>query len=234
MLISRAYVTVVLAMSADGKIADRNRTAARFSSKQDLAHLERLVAQADAVLFGAATLRAYGTCLSVRQPDLLIQRKAAGQTAQPIQIVCSWSGKLSPTLRFFQQSVPRWLLTSIRGADYWASMVPDSGSQFEAIWSDLTNPMDWQKLLHRFHQQGIHRLAVLGGGMLVAGLAEQNLIDELYITVCPLLLGGQTAPTPFDGQGLPVSQARSLQLIQVCQQQNEVVLHYRRCHPEED
>ncbi|MGD1860289.1 MAG: RibD family protein [Leptolyngbyaceae cyanobacterium] len=233
MPIARAHVMVVLAMSADGKIADRDRTAARFSSSQDLAHLERLVAQADAVLFGAATLRAYGTCLSVRQPDLLAQRAAAGQPLQPLQIVCSESGELSPALRFFQQPVPRWLLTSAHGANRWAT-IADSKGHFESIWSDLANPMDWLLLLLRLRQQGIYRLAVLGGGKLVAGLAEQDLIDELHLTLCPLLLGGQTAPTPFDGQGLPVSQARSLQLVQVRQHQNEVFLHYRRCHPEED
>jgi len=40
---------------------------------------------------------------------------------------------------------------------------------------------------------GLERLAVLGGGQLVAMLAV-DLIDEIWLTVCPLILGGTTAP----------------------------------------
>lgn len=231
---SRAETTVVLAMSADGKIADRERTAARFSSQQDLAHLERQVAQADAVLFGASTLRAYGTCLSVRQPDLKAQRAARHQPPQPVQIVCSWTGRLDPEMRFFQQSVPRWLLTSAAGAERWSDMAPAGSPGFDRLLPALAAPMDWRSLLQQFKQQGLHHLAVLGGGTLVASLAEQDVIDELHLTVCPLLLGGSTAPTPVDGHGWAIAQACSLQLITVRQADHEVFLHYRRCHPEGD
>ena len=43
----RPDITVVLAMSADGKISDAHRAAARFPSKADKAHLERQVAKAE-------------------------------------------------------------------------------------------------------------------------------------------------------------------------------------------
>jgi len=234
MLNTRAHTTVVLAMSADGKIADRDRAAARFSSKTDLAHLETLVAQADAVLFGAGTLRAYGTCLSVRRPDLKAQRVHRQQPPQPIQIVCSWTGQLDPAMRFFRQAVPRWLLTSPAGASCWSKQAADDEGGFERILPELSEPMDWRSLLQQFQHLGLHRLAVLGGGTLIASLAEQDLIDELHLTICPLLLGGVTAPTPFDGHGLSIAQARSLQLVTVRQEHNEVFLHYRRCHPEGD
>lgn len=231
---SRAHVSVVLAMSADGKIADRDRAAARFSSPADLSHLEQLVAQADAVLFGAGTLRAYGTCLSVRQLDLLAQRQARQQPPQPIQIVCSHTGKIDSQLRFFRQLVPRWLLTSSSGAVAWSDSSPNADHYFERILPDLRKPMPWPSVLQNLPKLGIHRLAVLGGGTLVAGLAEQNLIDELHLTVCPLLLGGTTAPTPFDGLGLSNDQALKLELAGVHTINDEVFLHYRRCHLQRD
>ncbi len=231
---SRAHVSVVLAMTADGKIADRDLTAARFSSNDDLLHLETLVAQVDAVLFGAGTLRAYGTCLSVRQPELLQQRQARQQSTQPVQIVCSQSGKLDPQWRFFRQPVSRWLLTSAVGAQNWRKIANENHLCFDQVLLDLAEPMDWRSLLQQLKQCGIKRLALLGGGTLVASFAEQDLIDELYLTVCPLLLGGATAPTPFDGNGLSISQALQLRLVDVRQQGDEVFLHYCRCHPEGD
>lgn len=105
------HTTVILAMSADGKITDSALTAARFGSANDKAHLEQQVANSDAVLFGNGTLRAYGTTMRVISPDLLKQRELAGKPPQPVQIVCSRSREFDPNLRFFQQPVPRWLLT---------------------------------------------------------------------------------------------------------------------------
>ncbi|NJM98422.1 MAG: hypothetical protein HC800_15790 [Phormidesmis sp. RL_2_1] len=103
---SRPHTTAVLAMSADGKIADAHHGAARFPSPVDKAHLEVQVAKADATLFGAGTLRAYGTTLPVTNPELIAQRRSRHQLDQPSQIVCSATGNLDPHYRFFQQPVP--------------------------------------------------------------------------------------------------------------------------------
>ncbi|MEO1096008.1 MAG: RibD family protein [Cyanobacteria bacterium J06638_28] len=222
----RAHTTVVLAMSADGKIADYQRNPARFSSPQDLTHLERQIAQADAVLFGAGTLRAYGTCLPVRQATLIQQRRAEGRPDQPAQIVCSLSGEFDLGLRFFQQAVPRWLLTTPKGAERWQAT-----SAFEQILQFPDLPTAWYCTLVMLRHLGIERLAVLGGGSLVGDLVQQDLVDELYLTICPLLLGGATAPTPVDGEGLPVTLARQLDLIQVETEGTEVFLCYRRARP---
>lgn len=226
---SRPWITVVLAVSADGKITDRDRTPARFSSPADLAHLETHVAETDAVLFGANTLRAYGTCLSIRQPALLAQRNAAQKPRQPIQIVCSYSGQLDANLRFFRQSVPRWLLTTQTGAAAWQA----SGA-FQRVLPWLTQPINWLSILQDLQRQGVQHLGVLGGGTLIGSLVSQDLVDELYLTICPLLLGGSGTPTPVDGEGLPIALAQRLQLLQVKQRGDEVFLQYRRCHLQRD
>lgn len=99
----RPHTTVVLAMSADGKIADFRRSPARFGSKADKAHLEKQIAASDATLFGASTLRAYGTTLTVSHPTLLQNRTKAGKSTQPVHIVITQSGNLNPEIHFFQQ-----------------------------------------------------------------------------------------------------------------------------------
>lgn len=228
MLTPRPDVTVVLAMSADGKIADFRHSPARFGSKNDKAHLEKQIAIADAVLFGASTLQAYGTTLTVTDSSLLQHRENSGKDSQPLHIVITSKANMNPEIRFFKQPVRRWLLTTDEGATNWRHR-----SEFEQILVFKDNLKSSQTkinlvaALEYFATIGIEKLAVLGGGQLVASMIEQNLIDELWLTVCPLILGGTNAPTPVTGAGFTEKMAPRLELLEVKQVEQEVFLHYR-------
>ncbi|WP_414574898.1 RibD family protein [Anabaena sp. CCY 9402-a] len=228
MVQNRPYTTVILAMSADGKIADFKRSPARFGSDVDKAHLEQQIAAADAVLLGAGTLCAYGTTRTISQPILLQHRQQEGKTNQPIHIVTTQSGNLNPEIKFFQQGITRWLLTTTVGAQSWQGR-----SEFDQIlvFETPTGKIDPIAALKYLAPLGIARLAVLGGGALVASLLESNLIDELWLTVCPLILGGVNSPTPVDGQGFMSQLAPRLELLEVKTINQEVFLHYRLQQP---
>ncbi len=259
-------------MSADGKITDTALTAARFGSANDKSHLEQQVAASDAVLFGNGTLRAYGTTMRVISPDLIAQREVQGKPPQPVQIVCSRSREFDPNLRFFQQPVPRWLLT---GNDCRDTALPspsprpdskkeeDTAVPFPYPMTDcretampsplpsslfllpssffllpsmfdrtlttktIAGEIDWIDAFQQLETLGIKRLAILGGGKLVASVLAAGLIDELWLTVCPLILGGVDAPTPVEGKGFLADLAPKLELLAVKQVGGEVFLHYR-------
>lgn len=241
--INRPYTTVVLAMSADGKIADQARSPARFSSLTDKLHLEKQIATSDAVLFGAGTLRAYGTTLSVTHPELLAQRKQQQLPPQPIQIVVSRQANIDPQIRFFRQPVPRWLLTTLTGEKNWQQKISTIKNhqnnpfpqqrylKFDQIIVCKEIPpeigIDWISALTQLANLGLSRIAVLGGGELVAALMAADLIDEFWLTVCPLILGGATAPTPVAGLGFSAELAPRLQLLSVEAIAGEVFLQYR-------
>ena len=267
---NRPYTTVVLAMSADGKIADAARSPARFSSPTDKAHLEQQIAAADAVLFGAGTLRAYGTTIKVSDPELLQQRQQSSLALQPVQIVVSLEANIDRQLRFFSQPVPRWLLTTSVGAKRWQGRPEferiivceeksgvrsqESGVSRGGFTQDiggktgrLINPpvptlgvrsqesgdffprssIDWTDALQQLASLQVKRLAVLGGGQLVASMLAADLIDEFWLTVCPLILGGASSPTPVEGIGFDRALVPRLQLMSVQAKDGEVFLHYR-------
>jgi 5-amino-6-(5-phosphoribosylamino)uracil reductase len=209
--------TLVLAITADGKIANGDRSAAKFSSPQDFRHLEEQVAQADAVLIGAGTLRIHGTTMRVLDPNLIQARVQRGQPPQPIQIVCSRSGNLDPDLKFFRQPVPRWLLTpaNIKGEKFDRVLQISNGQD-----------IDWQRAWLELAGLGIDRLCILGGAEIATSLWEQDLIDELQLTICPLIFGGISAPMPCMGIGLATP--RKLELISNQSIGQEIYLHYNR------
>jgi 5-amino-6-(5-phosphoribosylamino)uracil reductase len=208
-------------MSADGKIADEPRSPARFGSDQDRYHLETQVAAADAMLLGAGTLRAYGTSLVVRR-ELLAQRRQRGQPDQPVHIVVSASGRLNPKDRFFSQPLPRWLMTTTQTA----TRLGDR-PEFDRILTAGEAVLDLPQAIAQLPSLGIHTLVVGGGGQLVASLVAAGWVDDLWLTICPLLLGGQQAPTPLDGIGYPQAIAPRLELCSADAIAQEVFLHYR-------
>ncbi|WP_186708809.1 RibD family protein [Euhalothece natronophila] len=226
---TRPHTTVVLAMSADGKIADVARSAPKFTSSIDFAHLERQVAIADAVLFGAGTLRAHGSAMSIRDSQLIAQRREKQKPDQAIQIVCTRSGVIPSDIRFFQQNIPRWLLTTEKGATSWQN---NSQKPFDEIIvaENSAGEIDWEETLKTFKNKGIERLAVLGGGELIADLFTREFLDELWLTVCPVLLGGKDAPNPIEGTGLSLDNAQKLHLLSVENIDQEVFLHYQVIH----
>jgi 5-amino-6-(5-phosphoribosylamino)uracil reductase len=221
---NRPKTIVVLAMSADGKIGDADRNGVNFGSKADFAHLETQVALADAVLFGAGTLRAGGSAMRVQSPKLIARRIEQGKPAQPIQIVCSRSGKIDRGLKFFEQPIPRWLLTTPVGATNWLQ-----ASQFDQVlaYQESENELDWGHFFEHCHQAKMETLVVLGGGEVVAALLEANYLDELWLTVCPVLIGGRGAPSPVDGNGMNQDLAPRLSLESCQQVGHELFLHYK-------
>jgi 5-amino-6-(5-phosphoribosylamino)uracil reductase len=228
---ARPQTVAVLAMSADGKIADRERSHPTFGSPHDFDHLERQVALADAVLFGATTLKAGGTAMRVLKPELITQRQRAGRPEQPIQIVCTRTGDLDPNLPFFHQPIPRYLVTTTQGAQRW-----EGQSEFDQVLApaNAQSQIEWLPVFMGLHQVGIQRIVVLGGAEIIAALLEADLLDELHLTICPLLLGSKDAPTPVAGVGFLQDQAPRLKLLDVQQIENELFLHYHVLHRSQD
>jgi 5-amino-6-(5-phosphoribosylamino)uracil reductase len=226
----RPHTTVILAMTADGKVADRIRSPARFGSATDKAHLETQISLVDGVIFGAGTLRAYGTSLPITNSKLRQSRYNRAQSPQPVHIVVSGSGKIDSGLKFFQQSIPRWLLTTKKGSLLWQNSRQDS-HLFERILiaeiSPNTSSFIWDEIFAQLLFLGINKLAILGGGELVASLLTIDAIDEIWLTICPVIFGGINTPTPVAGAGWLQSESIKLALLQVKQTEQEVFLHYK-------
>ena len=143
---------------------------------------------------------------------------------QPIQIIGSGSGAINPQLKFFQQPVERWLIATSVGAKNWQGR-----SEFDRILlaETETGKIDWVRAFQQLASLNIKYLNVMGGGTLVASLLAADLIDEFWLTVCPFIFGGATAPTPVDGEGFLSQTLPRLELLSVEKIEQEVFLHYR-------
>ena len=231
--INLPQVTAILAISIDGKISLETNIPARFSSAADLAHLEQQISRCDAIIFGANTLRAYGTSLVIKKPELLEQRKQNQQLPQPLNIVCSPSGNLDPRWRFFSQPLPRALLTTKKGKINWQQISQQSDHDtsenelFEQYFIQ-TEPIDWQYFFSQLKNINYHKIGILGGSQLIFSLLKQKLIDDIWLTICPLIIAKSSSPSLLS---IPCNETEfnlpiALELLEMKQIDQEIFVHY--------
>jgi len=192
--VARPRLRLVLAISLDGRLAPAEGGAAQLGGEGDRRALEEALTWADAVLLGAQTLRAHRTSCLIHAPDLLRNRCERGLPAQPTVVVWSRSGRFSPDLPFFRQPLERWLLLSAA-----ATTLPTALAGF----SCLLPFQDWPAALDRLGALGLRRVVVLGGAQLAAALVAAGALDELQLTLCPVLLGGPHGWLPPQAESDP-------------------------------
>ncbi len=213
------HVTLVAAMTADGKIGPVDRRPLRFG-EPDLRRLEAHCAAADALILGAGALRAHGTTVRVREPALLDDRRRRGLLLQPLTCVVTATGQLDRGVPFFaRQPVPRAIATTTAGAARCAAL-----ADLAEIWECGPAQVDFAILLQRLAASGYQRLVLLGGGRLNASWLAAAPVHRLELTVAPLLLGGEGAPTLVDGS--PLQPERQLGLRHVEEEAGLLFLSY--------
>lgn len=221
----RPFVYMNMAMTADGKITSAAREYPRFTSETDRLTMDRLRAEADAVLVGAGTLRADDPPLHVRDAKMQAHRRALGKPPELTTVVVTARLDLDPGARFFRDEpgVGRRVVATVEDAP--AEKLAALEGKAEILRAGRGS-VDLKQLLGLLSQRGIERLLVEGGGELNWGFVRDDLLDELYVTIAPSLLGGRAAPTLLEGDGLVMDQRRRLRLLDVERIGDEIYCRY--------
>lgn len=197
-----ALPTVVLNMSmtADGKIATANRAVESFSSRRDHDELLKLRATADAVMCGARTAMTEGVTMGPGALKYRRLRMRRGLAEYNLRVIVSGSGRVDTAAHVFRQRFsPIIVLTSRRvPAARLAKLrrVADDVGVFGRDEVDLAAALRWLR-----RRWKVKRLICEGGGELNDAMFRAGLVDEVRLTVCPVLFGGADAPTIADGKG---------------------------------
>ena len=194
------FVYVNVASTADGKLAPANRHFEPFSSERDQKLLLELRARADAVISGARTVDSSAVTLGPGGARYRAQRRKNGLAEYNLRVVVSGSGSLDPEAEIFKHRFsPIIILTTKRAPKARLKQLralADDVAVFGKRELDFVAALRWLR-----SKWGVKRLLCEGGGELNDGLFRAGLVNEVYITLCPLILGGRDAPTAADGQG---------------------------------
>jgi len=204
------------AMSLDGKLGPVSYDHLRLGTDEDLRRMSWLRAQADAVLVGGRTWRAWSLPL-IEDPAVVTRARAR----PVINAVLTLSGRGARDGRFFEHPGTRPVFFAGADADL-SGFPPGTGLHRAAGEPDLGWVLE---LLERDY--GVESLLVEAGGALIAQLLELDRVDELNVTLCPLILGGQGGPSLVDGPGFDAGTMRRLELSAHEVVGDEIYLRYR-------
>jgi riboflavin-specific deaminase-like protein len=221
------FVYVNVAMTADGKIAPGNRHFVPFSSKHDLRNLMELRSTADAVLSGARTVDLGKVDLGPGALKWRKKRVDQGLKEFNLRVIVSGSASVNPEAYIFQTRFSPIILLANASASKarlkrLAPLVDDIHlSKGEGV--DFRKAFEWLRKKWK-----VSRLLCEGGGEVNAPLFLNGLVDELHLTICPLVFGGRNAPTLADGVGITrLKDATRLKLKHLKQLGGELYTIYR-------
>jgi len=214
----RPRVLSAMIASADGRAAVAGRSVA-LGHPADRALLRELRTGVDAILVGTGTLAAerYANLLDA---DQRAARADAGRPEHPL--VATISRRLTlpvDTVPLFAEPETEIVVFTAAGE---ATPAPDVGARLvvERLGADrLTLPVVLEQLAAR----GVRSVLCEGGPRLLRRLVADDRLDDLLLTVAPLLVAGP-APSILEGDALPGPPR--LALREVHRGGGHVFLHY--------
>ncbi|AUY49462.1 pyrimidine reductase family protein [Streptomyces sp. CB01881] len=184
-----------------------------------------LRALSDVVLVGAETVRAEGYRPGRARAEFAQARRAAGQAPAPAIAVVSRSLGLDLAAPLFTEPLVRTVVITTEDA-------PAESLRAVAEVADVVQAgrgsVDLRAAVAALAARGWTRLLSEGGPRLLGQLAAQELLDELCLSLAPLITAGDAPRIIHDAQMPDVQRMRLVSLIE---QKGFLFTRYLRLHP---
>lgn len=176
---SRPFIHVNCAMSADGKIAGPERKQVRISSQEDIDRVKVLRKTYDSILVGVGTVIA-------DDPHLTVKNLTYDEN--PVRIVLDTHGRTPDTARVLDDRARTIIVTGTDCTREWPG-------------AEVLRSPDLASAMESLGEMGIKSMLVEGGGEVISSFFRAGIVDRYSVFVGSQVIGGRTAPTPADGDG---------------------------------
>lgn len=216
----RPYVVANMVASADGK-ATVDGTSGGLGSPADRAIFHLLRSHADCVLAGAGTFRAERYGRIVRDPELRARRVAAGLAPDALAATITRTLNLGDDLPLLADPNSTFIVFTSADTDPPAAAARVVVERVPAAELSARGALERLRAAH-----GVRSVLCEGGPSLLGDIVAAGALDELFLSVSPLLAGGGTdVRTIVEGAGLPAPV--SLELAWVLESGGGLHLRYR-------
>ena len=191
----RPRVLLNMVSTLDGRATLDGRSGA-LSARADRALFHALRAATDAVLVGAGTARAERYGRIIPDPDTRRERERRGMSAEPLACIVSGRLTLDPQLPLLAQQGARVAMLTASGAS-----LPATAASVEYVRTAREGTLDLAAALAQVRERfGVRSMLCEGGPHLARQLLGEGLLDELALSLSPLLAGGE----PSSGEALRI------------------------------
>jgi riboflavin biosynthesis pyrimidine reductase len=206
------YVRVNFVSSLDGAVTVDGQSGG-LGNAADKKVFDLLRELAEVVLVGAGTVRT--------EKYNGVQRNTRGRDTPPPVAVVTGSADLDPTSALFTDTVVPPLILTLESApaDRRAAIAEAGG---EVVVLPRLTP---DVLLAELGRRGLTRVLCEGGPSLLGALHASDAVDELCLTVAPLLVGGEGGRIAHGPPGPP---PRRMTLVGALHADDALLLRYRR------
>jgi riboflavin-specific deaminase-like protein len=214
----RPFTIVNFVSSVDGRAAFQGRSR-DLSDPGDRELFHGLREHVDAILVGTGTLRAERYGRLVRDPARRHRRAGAGLSPEPLACTLSRGGDVPTDIPLFSETAARVVVFTPKQLD-----TSGLAAQVEAVQVDrgeLTLTTMMRRLRSAFD---VRSILCEGGPTLFGALLQEDLVDELFLTLAPKLTGGGMAPGITSGASLP--ELRELSLLWAIESDSSLYLRY--------
>ncbi len=217
----RPAVSLGMVASIDGAATVDGRTA-ELGDAADRVAFRSLRAACDAILVGAGTVRdeRYGPPRGSEQRRA--DRTRRGLTPVPRLVIVSATLALDPDQRTFSDPRVRPLIVTHAEA---SREREDALAPVADVVRFGDESVDLVGAVEHLGDLGLTRLLCEGGPTLNGALLGADLVDEVFLTVAAVLVGG-TAPRIITGPGSQT--VRGMELVELREHDSELLLRYRR------
>jgi riboflavin-specific deaminase-like protein len=212
----RPYVITNFAISLDGQATLGGRSGA-IGSDTDTEMLVGLRTKVDAVMIGAGTMRAERYGRVVADSEKRSRRERKGLPHDPLMVIVSGNLDLPWDAPLFTEGGGRVLIFTSSG-----ETPPETATSLRVVRHPERVDLG-EALAHLRRERGVRALLCEGGPRLHAQLIDAGLVDELFVTHAPKLLGGDG---PGIVMGLPEAD-RELRLEWLLSEGGELFGRYR-------
>ncbi len=185
------FLTLKLAVTLDGKLADRSGNSTWITGPETRKWVHRLRAWSDAVMVGAGTVLADDPELNVRDAE----------GSNPIRIIIDESLDTPPDARVC--SGDSCIVATSPNADVKKQAVLTDRGVTVLKLGNTVNGISLRDVLKYLGEQGIISILCEGGGMIAGSLLTEKLVDKVIYTIAPKLLGdGKDSLSGFHTGGI--------------------------------
>ncbi|NDA58995.1 MAG: pyrimidine reductase family protein [Actinobacteria bacterium] len=194
------WLRSMMVMTLDGATVGPDGLSGSISGAADKRVFMETRRLSDAIVVGAGTIRAERYRPMVAKPEWQDARADAG-LARAVQVVIV-SGRLDlpwDEPLFSDSTLPVIVVTS-ESADTRQLAVANDHAQ---VWQIGATSVDLRAMVTALHERGLRRLVCEGGEALLDGLVREELVDEMDVTISPMLAGAGYLADPGAEARLP-------------------------------